>query len=150
MAGSADLVIRVLADTSSATGQLSSLSGTLGKVLGVGAAGLAGGALVQAASDWQEAMARIAIAYNDTSFAAGNARFEEVQTFLRDLSTQLPTTASDLASIYEVAARYAPDSTTKAEQFTQAVADLVNVSRDLNDPSGTAQDLAKFLRIFND
>src|SRR5947209_2708531 len=102
---SADMVIRVLADTSNAEANLTKLSGTLGKALGIGAFSAVAAEGIAAAVDMQSAMAKVQMAYNNVDFAPGTAKYVDADNQVLRLSTTMATSFEDVAASMAQAAK---------------------------------------------
>jgi hypothetical protein len=153
MTSSADLVIRILADTSNADAGVSRLSGTLGKALGIGAIGAAGGIAIDAAMDIQSAMARIQTAYNSVDFAPGTAKYSAAKDQLLKDSTELATSFSDLSDVYSQGARFVDDfgnklPTDKVNEYVDTMVRLSKVSTDALSATDIGQRVDVFEKLF--
>jgi len=147
------LIIKILADTSSAEAGISRLSGTLGKALGIGAIGAGAGLVTDAAIEQQSAMARIQAAYNNVDFTPGTAKYAAAKDALLKDSTVLATSFSDLADVYSQGARFVDDfgnklPTDKVNEYVDTMARLAKVSTDALSATDAGQRVDVFEKLF--
>jgi len=153
MAGTADLVVRILADTSGAQTNVNALIQTLGKAAGVGAgAGVAGG-MVSASMEIQDAMARVQTAYNNTDFTPGTQKYQDAQEAILKFSTTTATSFTDAAAVYAQGARFINEAgqkldPTQLNEYTDTMLRLSKVSSDQLSPVDIGQRVDVLSKLF--
>jgi hypothetical protein len=150
----ASLPIKILADTSQANASFAALGGNVGKALGIGAVGVGATAVVQAAADYQSAMAKIQVATNNVDFSQSTDKYAAAKALIVADSTELATSFTDLAAVYAQGARFVDEfgnklPTDKVAEYTDVVARLAKVSTDAMSPLDVGQNMDVFEKIFN-
>jgi hypothetical protein len=155
MASSIDLVIKLLADTSSASQAFNNAGADIMKLFGsAGAVGQVGFAVVQAGARMQSAMATIEQAYNDADFSQGSAKYSAAKEQIIKDSNSLATSFKDVSDVYSQGARFVDDfgarlPTDKLNEYTETMIRLSKVSTDAMSATDVGQRVDVFEKLFN-
>lgn len=148
------LLIKVLADTSSANVSFTGLGDNIGKVLGMGAAGSASGAIVQASADFQSAMSKVQQAYNNVDFAPGTQNYIDATNKVLELSGTMATRFEDVAASMAQGAKITDEfgnklPISKVNEFVDASLRLKASSQDSVDALASGQHMAMIDKMFS-
>lgn len=155
MAGNTvDLVVRVLADTSSAHASFTSMGKDLGALLGSGAGGSAVANVVQASADFQSSMSKIQQAYNSVDFAPGTQNYVDASSKVLQLSGTMATSfeqvAASMAQGSKITDQYGNKlPIDKVNEFVDANLRLKASSQDSVDALTSGQHMAMLDKMFS-
>jgi len=154
MPNSVELVVKVLADVSAANTSFTSMGKNLSAVLGLGAAGGASVAVIQASADFQSSMAKIQQAYNSADFAPGTANYSTAADKVLALSSAMATNFEDVAASMAQAAKVTDQygnklPTDKVNEFVDSNLRLKASSQGGIDALTSGRDMAMFTKMFS-
>lgn len=150
----AELVIRLLADTSSATQAFDNAGASIMKMLGAGGGvGAAGFAAIQASARMQDAMATVEQAYNSVDFTQGSAKYTAAKDSILKDSATLATSFKDVTDVYSQGARFVDDfgnklDSRKVDEYTQTMIRLSKVSTDALSPTDIGSRVDVIAKLF--
>jgi hypothetical protein len=154
MANQADLLIRVLADTTSAHASFGSMGTALAAALGMGAAGGAGVMLAKLGSDVQSSMAKVQQAYNNVDFAPGTQGYIDATNTVMKMSGTLATNFEEIAASMAQASKVTDEygnklPTSKIDEFVEANLRLKASSQDSIDALTSGQNMAMLSKMYS-